>query len=107
MDKSHKGLFFTISNEVIWLQESQISCIGQISFWQFFRNRLIGWIGHALLVQPSISAHRIFFFSFIYFLIILSDIKPLSVEAPHVLVIQIQIQAVCTVHIALPKQPII
>ena len=21
-------------------------------FWQFFRNRLIGWIGHALLVQP-------------------------------------------------------
>ena len=27
-------------------------------FWQFFRNWLIGWIGHALLVQPSISDHR-------------------------------------------------
>ena len=27
-------------------------------FWQFLRNWLIGWIGHALLVQPSISAHR-------------------------------------------------
>ena len=27
-------------------------------FWQFLRIWLIGWIGHALLVQPSISAHR-------------------------------------------------
>ena len=27
-------------------------------FWQFLRNWLIGWIGHALLVQSSISAHR-------------------------------------------------
>ena len=27
-------------------------------FWQFLRNWLIGWIGHALLVQPSISAHK-------------------------------------------------
>ena len=26
-------------------------------FWQFFRNRLIGWIGHALLVQPSKNYH--------------------------------------------------
>ena len=26
-----------------------------------FRNRLIGWIGYALLVQPSKTAHRIFF----------------------------------------------
>ena len=33
-------------------------------FRQFFRNRPIGWIGHALLVQPSISAHRIFSFNF-------------------------------------------
>ena len=24
-------------------------------FWQFFRNRLISWIGHTLLVQPSKS----------------------------------------------------
>ena len=34
-------------------------------FWQFFRNRLIGWIGHALLVQPSKTAHRIFFLFYI------------------------------------------
>ena len=28
-------------------------------FWQFYqKNRPIGWIGHALWVQPSISAHR-------------------------------------------------
>ena len=38
-------------------------------FWQFFRNRLIGWIGHALLVQPSKTAHRIFFLFYIYFFI--------------------------------------
>ena len=30
-------------------------------FGNFTRNRLIGWIGHALLVQPSKTAHRIFF----------------------------------------------
>ena len=30
----------------------------KVLFWQFFRNWLICWIGHALLVQPSISAHR-------------------------------------------------
>ena len=29
-----------------------------MTFWQFFRNWRIGWIGHALSVQPSISAHR-------------------------------------------------
>ena len=29
-----------------------------MAFWQFLRNCLIGWIGHALLVQPFISAHR-------------------------------------------------
>ena len=28
-------------------------------FWQFFRSRLIGWIGHALLVQSSKTAYRI------------------------------------------------
>ena len=27
-------------------------------FWKFSWNRPIGWNGHALLVQPSISAHR-------------------------------------------------
>ena len=41
-------------------------------FWQFFRNRLNGWIGHALLVcKPSKTVHRIFFLCysllFIYF----------------------------------------
>ena len=34
-------------------------------FWQFFRNRLIGWIGHTLLVQPSKTVHRIFFLIYI------------------------------------------
>ena len=27
--------------------------LGHSAFWQFFKNWLIGWIGHALLVQPS------------------------------------------------------
>ena len=46
----------------------QISCMGKkVPFGQFFRNWLIGWIGHALLVQPSKTTHRIFFFlSFIF-----------------------------------------
>ena len=29
-----------------------------MSFYQFLRNWLIDWIGRALLVQPTISAHR-------------------------------------------------
>ena len=37
--------------------------------WQFLRNQLIGWIGQALLVQPTISAHRIFFLFYILILI--------------------------------------
>ena len=40
-------------------------------FWQFFRNRLIGWIGHALLMQPSTTTCWFFFLFhnliFIYF----------------------------------------
>ena len=31
------------------------------AFWQFFRNRLIDWIGHVLLVQHSKTTHTIFF----------------------------------------------
>jgi hypothetical protein len=46
-------------------------------------HQLIGWIGHALLVQPSISAHRIFFSIFYFnFNLFLLKIKPLSEEAP-------------------------
>ena len=40
----------------------------KVPFWQFFRNRLIGWIGHALLRQPSICTPKIIFSIFIYFL---------------------------------------
>ena len=70
-------------------------------FGQFFRNRLIGWIGHALLVQPSKTAHRIFF-SFIFdFSFIFLNMKPLSEVASCLLVIQIQIQAVWLVCIGL------
>ena len=43
-----------------------------MSFWQFFRNRLIGWIGHAPLVQPSKTAHRIFFLFYIDILILIN-----------------------------------
>ena len=35
-------------------------------FWQFFRNWLIGWIGHALSVQPFKTAHKIFFYVSIF-----------------------------------------
>jgi hypothetical protein len=33
------------------------------------KNRLIGWIGHTLLMQPSKIAHRIFSLFYIFFLI--------------------------------------
>ena len=38
----------------------------KVPVWQFLRNRLIGWIGHAQLVQPSKTAHRIFFVCYIF-----------------------------------------
>ena len=52
------------------------------------------------LVQPSISAHRFFYFYFILFLFsfILLNMKPLTEEAPCLLFIQIQIQAVWHTH---------
>ena len=41
------------------VQKNLIACMGQkVPFCQFLRNWLIGWIGHALLVQSSFSAHR-------------------------------------------------
>ena len=65
-------------------------------FWQFLRNRLNGWIGHALLVQPSKMAHGIFFsLLYLIFSFIFLNTKPLSKVAPGLLFIQIQIQAVC------------
>ena len=68
MNKVRKGLFLNISNEVIWSQKIQIPLMGKkVPFWQFLKNRLIGWIGwigHALLVQPSKTAH--IFFSLLY-----------------------------------------
>ena len=73
-------------------------------FWQFFRNWLIGWIGHALLVQPSKTAPRIFFSFILKFSFILLNMKPLSEVAPGLLVIQIQIQAVCPMNIEKNKR---
>ena len=43
----------------------------KVPFWQFFRNRRIGWIGHSLLVQSSKTDYRIFFFSVICILILI------------------------------------
>jgi hypothetical protein len=59
----------------------------KVPFWEFFRNWLIGWIGHALLVQPSKKV-----FSFIFFFFSFFDMKPLSEVVPRLIVIQIQIQ---------------
>ena len=56
----------------------------------------IGWIGHALLVQPSKPAHRIFFLFSLLILIFFLNMKPLSDVAPGLLVNQVQIQAVCS-----------
>ena len=36
-------------------------------FWQFFRNQLIAWIGHALLVQPL---KRLINFFFLFYILI-------------------------------------
>ena len=65
-------------------------------FWQFFLDRLIGWIGHALLVQPSKTAHKVFY-SHLYFNfpLFFLNMKPLSVEMACLLGIQNEIQAVC------------
>ena len=48
------------SNEVIWPPKKFKfhAWVKKCHFGNFTRNRLIGWIGHALLVQPSISAHK-------------------------------------------------
>jgi hypothetical protein len=45
-------------------------------------------------VQPSKTAHRIFFISFLFSLLIFIYFKPLSEVVSRLLVIQIQIQAV-------------
>jgi hypothetical protein len=48
-------------------------------FGNFTRNWLIGWIGHALLVQPSKTVH-LYFNLHLFFL----NMKPLSKVAPGV-----------------------
>ena len=60
MNKFHKELFFATSNKVIWPKFffKFHAWVKKCHFGNFTRNRPIGWIGHALLVQPSISAHR-------------------------------------------------
>ena len=38
MNKFYNWLLFTTSNEIIWPQKIQISCMGKkVPFWQFFR----------------------------------------------------------------------
>ena len=64
-----------------------------VPFGQFFRNRLIGWIGHALLLlQPSISLDRKNNLAKIIFLINY-ELKTPSVEMACLLGIQNEIQA--------------
>ena len=70
---------------------------GLESCWQFFRNWLSGWVGHTLLVQPSKRLADFFFSFIIQFSLIFYNMKTLSEVGPHLLVIQIQIQAVCVV----------
>ena len=67
MNKFQGELFFGTSNKVIWSK----NIFEKGHFGNFSE---IGWIGHALLVQPSM--------------------KQSSVEALRILVIQIQIHAV-------------
>jgi hypothetical protein len=59
MNKFHERIFFASSKKVIWLKKI-FNCMHGLksAILAIFRNWLIGWIGHALLVQPSISAHR-------------------------------------------------
>ena len=67
MNKFHQEIFFTTSNEVIWPKKKFRfhAWVKKCHFGNFTRNWLIGWIGHALLVQPSKTTHR--FFSLLYF----------------------------------------
>ena len=56
MNKVHKGLFINTSNEVIWPKKFKFhSLVKKCHFGNFTRNWPISWIGHALLIQPSIS----------------------------------------------------
>ena len=59
----------------------------------FFRNRLIGWIGHALLEQPSISIHRKKFNK--SFFLISYELKTPSVEMACLLGVHNKMQAAC------------
>ena len=66
------------------------------AFWQFFRNQLIDWIGHVLLVQHSKTTHTIFFR--FYTLIFIGFFEyELTEVVPGLLIIQIQILAVWNV----------
>ena len=73
INKAQKGLFLNTS----WVKKCH--------FGNFTRDWLIGWIGHALLVQPSITAHRIFFSLFFSFLFYSLNMKPLSEVMPGLL----------------------
>ena len=53
-------------------------------FWQFFRNWLIGcigWIGQALLMQPSKTANRIFFLFYILIYLLQYETNVRSISA--------------------------
>jgi hypothetical protein len=63
-------------------------------FGNFTRNQLIGWIGHALLVQPCKTAHRIFFLFYILIFIYFLKYETIVRSSAWSFVIQIQIQAV-------------
>ena len=53
-------------NEVIWSKKFKFHAwVKKCHFGNFTRKWLNGWIGHALLVQPSKTAHRIFFLFYI------------------------------------------
>ena len=58
MNKCHKGLFFILQMKSFGPQKLKFHAgVKKCHFGKFSRKRLIGWIGHALLVQPSISPH--------------------------------------------------
>ena len=62
MNKVHKGLFFTNSNEVIWPPKNSTFMHGLKSAILAIFQKSADWLDwSALLVQPSISPHRTFF----------------------------------------------
>ena len=95
MNKLHKRLLFTASNEYTWPTKNLIFMQGLKSAVLAIFQKLADWLDWPCPVSAALQngSQDFFLLSFI-FLFIFFNMKPLSEVAPGLLVIQISIQAV-------------